>query len=274
MPEGYNLKVKRDAGGKISGVTVMQPEGEFSFKSIAAGDKSNAVTMTVDELMTKTIDALGGESNWRKLNSRVTKFDIDFENQGVKGTGTSFEKAANMSATEIILTALGKQIAELRDYFDGANGGETASFSPDDIYTGQRLEDIKYENDFYGLANWKTGLKKAEIRGTEKVGEEETYVVKIQPEKASEVIYYISAKTFLPVKKTSVVVSSTSAQKTPTSETFSDYRQVDGVMIPFKTTSMNPGMGAVVIYAEEIKHNVTIDDAAFKPKEKKMAAQR
>jgi len=70
------------------------------------------------------------------------------------------------------------------------------------------------------------------------------------------------------------VVSSTSPQKTPVSETYSDYRAVDGVMIPFKTTSMNPGMGAGVVYAKEIKHNVTIDDTAFKPKEKKMAAQR
>jgi hypothetical protein len=241
LPDSYSVKVKRDAAGKIEGIVLVQPEGEFEFKYAGVMDnKSNGVTITVDELMAKTIDALGGDANWRKLNSRVMKFDIDFENQGVKGTGTSFEKAANMSATEITLTALGKQIAELREYFDGANGGETASFSPDDVYTGQRLEDVKYENDFYGLLNWKTGLKKAEIKGTEKVGEEETYVVKIQPERASEVTYYISTKTFLPVKKTSIVVSSTSAQKTPISETFSDYRAVDGVMIPFKTTSMNP----------------------------------
>ncbi len=275
LPDSYSVKVKRDDGGKIEGIVLVQPEGEFEFKHVGASDsKSNGVTTTVDELMAKTVDALGGEANWRKLNSRITKFDVDFENQGVKGAGTSFEKAANMSGTEISLTALGKPIADVRDYFDGAGGGETTSFSPDEIYTGQRLEDVKYENDFYGLANWKTGLKKAEIKGTEKVGEEETYVVKIQPEKASEITYYISAKTFLPVRKTSIVVSSTSSQKTPVSETYSDYRAVDGVMIPFKTTSMNPGMGAVVVYAKEIKHNVTIDDAAFKPKEKKMAAQR
>ena len=186
--------------------------------------------------------------------------------------GTSFEKAANMSATEVNLTALGKPIGSFRDYFDGAAGGETTSFSPAEFYTGQRLEDVKYENDFYAVLNWKKALKKAEIKGTEKVGEEETYVVKLQPEKASEVTYYISTKTFLPVRKTSIVVSSTSAQKTPASEIFSDYRAVDGVLLPFKTTSMNPGMGVIVVRAKEVKHNVAIDDATFKPKEKKMAA--
>ncbi len=274
LPDSYNLKVTRAADGKLEGIVLIQPEGEFPMKFTGANDASNQVTMKIDELMAKTVEALGGEANWRKLNSRVTKFEIDFENQGVKGTGTSFEKAANMSATEINLTALGKPIAELRDYFDGAAGGETASFSPEDVYTGQRLEDVKYENDFYGLANWKSGLKKAEIRGTERVGEEETFVVRIQPERASEVTYFISTKTFLPVKKTSIVVSSTSAQKTPISETFSDYRPVDGVMIPFKMMTMNLGMGAVVVYAKEVKHNVAIDEATFKSREKKMAAKK
>jgi hypothetical protein len=116
--------------------------------------------------------------------------------------------------------------------------------------------------------------EKREIKGTEKIGDEETYVVRIQPERASEVTYFISTKTFLPVKKTSIIVSSTSAQKTPVSVTFSDYRPVDGVMIPFKTTSMNPGMGAIIVYAKEVKHNAAIDDAVFKAKEKKTAAKK
>jgi CubicO group peptidase (beta-lactamase class C family) len=274
LPDAYYLKAKRDANGKISGFAIVQPEGEFAFIAVAADNKPNTVTITVDELMAKTIDALGGEANWRKLNSRVTKFDIDFENQGVKGMGTTFEKAPNMTKTEVSLTALGKPIAEIREYFDGAAGGDWASFSPPGIYTGQRLEDVKYGSDFYGLVNWKTGLKKAEIRGTEKVGNEDAYIVRIQPEKASEVTYFISTKTFLPLKKTSIIVSSTSAQKTPVSEHFSDYRTIDGIMIPFKTTSMNPDMGAIVAYIKEVKHNITVDNAVFKPKDKKMTATK
>ena len=274
LPDSYSLKVTRSADGKVAGIVMVQPEGEFPLKLVAANDASSAVKITVDELMTKTVDALGGDANWRKLSSRVTKFDVDFEQQGVKGTGISYEKAANLSATEMTLTAVGKQIAELRDFFDGASGGETTSFSPDESYTGMRLEDMKIENDFYGLANWKTTLKKAEIRGTEKVGDEEVYVVRFQPENASDVTYFISTKTFLPLKKTSLVVSSTTAQKTPITESFADYRAVDGVMIPFKTTSINPGMGTIVTYIKEVKHNAPIDDAQFKPKEKKQAAKR
>jgi CubicO group peptidase (beta-lactamase class C family) len=265
LPETYFLKVKRGADGKASSVVIVQPEGEFEFKrdESKADDKPK---MSVDEVMRKTLEALGGAANWKKLTSRETKFEIDFENQGIKGFGTESEKSPNFSATETTMTALGKNVATAFEYFDGTNGGEIVSFAPAETYTGKRLEDARYENDFYGLLNWKNNLKSAEITGTAKVGDEDAYIVKITPEKASEYTYYISQKTFLPLKKLGVIVSSTSSQTTPITSIFSDYRAVDGIMIPFKTVSASVSMGNVVTYLKEVKHNVSIDDAKFKPK--------
>src|SRR5690606_36323077 len=106
--------------------------------------------------------------------------------------------------------------------------------------------------DFYKILDWEKGVKSAEITGIQKVGEEEAYVLKIQPEKANALTYFISTKTFLPVKVTSLIVSSTSPQKIPYSQTLTDYREVDGVMIPFKTVSENPGMGEIVTYTKSV----------------------
>jgi CubicO group peptidase (beta-lactamase class C family) len=267
LPDDFMLKVKRNAGGQVEGISLAQPQGEFNFKPVDAKTVADAKPkITVEELMGKTIVALGGEANWRKLNSRVTKYDLLLEHQGLKGSGTSYEKAPNLSATEAVITAFGKNIATIFEYFDGTNGGESISFAPAETYTGQRLEDVKYENDFYGLLDWNKNLKSAEVKATEKVGEEECYVVEFQPEKASRFTYYISTKTFLPLKKNSVVTSSTSDVKTPITETFSDYRQVDGVLIPFKTVNSNPSMGDIVTIIKEVKHNVQIADTMFRSK--------
>lgn len=266
LPDAYSVKVTRDAGGKLSGIVLVQPEGEFSFKYAGAGEKSVAPKMSLDEVMAKAVNALGGEANWRKISSRETKYDINFEHQGVKGTVTSYQKAPNLLANDTTFTALGKPIATAYEYFDGTRGGDVTSFSPADTLTGQRLEDVKVENDFYGLLNWKSGLKSAEVARIDKLGDEEVYVVVIRPEKASEYTYFISTKTFLPLKKSGVIVSSTSSVKLPMSQTFSDYRAVDGVMIPYKTVTSTPSMGDVVSYVREVKHNVSIDDAKFKPK--------
>lgn len=265
LPDTYSVKVRRNVENKIEGITLVQPEGEFAFKYIGETEKNETPKITVDELMTKTIEALGGEENLRKINSRVTEFEVNFVNQGLKGSGTSYAKAPNMAASKITVTALGKKIATLDDYFDGTKGGELASFAPADVYTGQRLEDAKYNADFYPFVNWKTDNSKAEIIGMEKVGDEDTYAVRIKPEKANAVTYFISAKTFLPIKQTSVIVSNTSSQKVPVTTTMSDYRKVDGVMIPFKVSSENVGTGETIIYVKSVKQNVKIFEKEFKP---------
>ncbi len=265
LPDSYSVKVRRNGEHKIEGITLVQPEGEFPFKFVGESAKTDLPKITVDELMAKTVDALGGAENLKKINSRVTRFDLDFVHQGMKGYGTVYQKAPNMSATETTVTALGKKIATIEEYFDGAGGGEKASFTRNETYTGQRLEDIKYGADFYRFLDWKKDVKSSEVTGIQKVGDEEAYVVKVQPEKASPITYYISTKTFLPVKITSLIVSSTSPQKIPYTQTLSDYRNVDGVMIPFKTVSENPAMGEIVSFVKEVKHNVKIADKKFKP---------
>ena len=109
-------------------------------------------------------------------------------------------------------------------------------------------------------------MKKSEVKGAEKVGDEDCYVVLLEPEKASEIKYWISTKTFLPLKSLTLEVDSTSSQTTPVIQVFSDYRPVDGVKIPFKIVVTDQGMGDIVQIVTEVKQNVKVDDKMFKPK--------
>lgn len=266
LPDTYQIKVRRTADGKIEGLTMVQPEGEFRTVYLGAVESTETPKIAAAEVMGKTIDALGGAEAIKSATSREVKFEVDFENQGVKGSGTSYSKAPNMAATETILTAAGKQIATIHDYFDGTSGGESYSFATSDTYTGQRLEDVKLLSDFYGILNWNKSMKSAAVKGTEKVGDEETYVVVVSYEKANDVTYYLSTKTFLPLKITTIIASSTTGQKTPNSQVFGDYKMVDGVMTAFRSTTESPGMGTIVTYVKEVKNNVQIADSVFKPK--------
>jgi len=220
-------------------------------------------------LMAKTIAALGGEGNMRKLRTRVTKFELDAVNQGVKGYGVIYQKAPNKSTTKTILTALGKKIGWINEYFDGEKGLDEFSFSEPDEVTGKRLENAKVKNDFHSFLELKAKLKNLAIVKMDKVGGEEVYVVSMEPKSGTKYTMFISAKTFLPLRRTSVIVSSTSSRRIPTSEVYSDYRNVDGVMIPFKITNVNPGMGTIVSYVKDVKHNVKISDKKFRKKIKR-----
>lgn len=265
LPENYFVKVKRTAENKIESVVVSQPEGEFEFKKY--DDKGvEKPKITVDELMAKAIEALGGEANWQKFSSRVIIANSNAIHQGVGGTSITYQKAPNKTATETTMTALGKTIAKGFEYFDGTNGEETYTFAATEKYTGKKLEDVKLGADFYSLSNWKKNYPKSEIKGMEKVGDEDCYVVDFTPEKGTKVTEYYSTKSFLLLKRKGIVSSSTSEQTFPYSITFSDYRDVDGIKLPFKTVNSTPTMGDIVTIITSVKHNVAIDDKMFMPR--------
>jgi CubicO group peptidase (beta-lactamase class C family) len=265
LPDSFHLKVNRSAENKITSLTITQPEGDFNFKK-KEGASVETPKITVDELMAKAIEAAGGEANWRKITSRVTAVDMDFINQGVKGKAVSYSKFPNKVATETTFTALGKTIAKGFEFFDGSYGEELYTFAPVEKYAGKKLEDVKLGSEMLSMLNWKTNYKTVEIKGIEKVGDEECYVVEFTPEKGTRATEFYSTKTFLLLKRRGISASSTSEQSLPYSAVFSDYRDVDGIKLPFKTVNSTSSMGDIVTVVTSVKHNVPIDDKTFTPR--------
>ena len=220
--------------------------------------------ISVDELLPKVIEAYGGEPNLRKHKSSVTAVEFDFESQGITGHGTISARAPNLVGSEVTLTALNKKIAQIVSFFDGSAGGEMMSFGSPETYSGKRLADIRTGSDFYDALNWKANYKTITVKRIAKVGDEDTYVVEKQPEKGTLVTDYISTKSFLVLKRDSVVVNETVGFELPLTQTFSDYRKVDGVMVPFKTASSNIANGDVTMRVLDVKFDVDIPDAVFK----------
>jgi CubicO group peptidase (beta-lactamase class C family) len=265
LPDSFTIRLKRDAAGKVIALVTDQPGATVEWKRLAGDPK---VTITVDELQKKVIEASGGEAAWRKFTSRVVESDIDLENQGVKGKAISYSRAPNKSATETTMTALGKTIATGWEYFDGTVGEQAYSFAPAEKYAGKLLEDARLSADFYGMLDWKSKYKKIEVTGTAKVGDEDVYIVSFEPEKGTAFKEYYSTKTFLLLKREGIVPSSTSSQSLPYTVTYSDYRDIDGVKMPFRTVNNSISNGNIVNVVKSVKHNVPVDDKLFAPRKK------
>lgn len=263
LPDGYSLKVKRDTAGKVEAVVMAQPEGEMELKLVSTSEQP---AITVDELYAKALAASGGESNWRKLRSRVTHSVGDLEQQGVKTESVSWSKAPNKSASETTIKALGKDIAKGWEFFDGTQAEEAYTFAPVEKLAGKRLEDTRLASDFYGMLDWKSKYKTIKVARIAQVGLEDAYAVEFEPEKGTKFTEYYSTRTFLMLKREGVVPSSTSSVSLPYTVTFKDYRLVDGVMIPFISINNTPSNGDVTTTAKSVKHNVEIDDKLFAPR--------
>jgi hypothetical protein len=229
---------------------------------VASSD--NKPPIAIDDLLAKMIAAYGGEENIRKHNSSLTTIEVDLENQGVQAKGTISARAPNLSASEMTFTALDKKLGSMVSYFDGNNGGELVSFAPAETYTGKRLEDIKAAADFYDVLDWKKNYEKITFKKMGKVEDEEVYVIERRNAKGTPVTDYVSTKSFLVLRRDSIISSETSGLELPQTEWFSDYRNVDGVMVPFKQVSNNIANGDIVLRVIEVKFNAEIPDSIFR----------
>ena len=249
---------------------VEQPQGNVVLlklpaeNTVAVAVPETAPPIAIDELLTKMVAAYGGEENLRKHKSSVTTVEIDLENQGVLAKGVIKARAPNMTSSEMTFTTLGKKIGWLTTYFDGNSGGEVMSFGPAEMYSGKRLEDIKAQSDFYDVLNWKKNYQKISFKRMGKVGDEEVYILERRNEKGTPVTDYVSTKSFLVLRRDSVVVSETSGIELPQTESFSDYRNVDGVMIPFRMVSNNIANGDIVLKVVDVKFDIEIPDTVFR----------
>ncbi len=259
LPDAYGMRVKRDAAGKVVAILMRQPEGEFEMARAA----EFKAPLTVEELMAKQIEAAGGEANMRKHKSMRVEIEADMEHQGVTAVGALYAKAPNMISTNVELMALGKKIATHHEFFDGTAGGEEASFLAFIPATGKELENLRIGADFYGPLNWRRNFKTVEIRKLAKIGEEDAYVVVKTPEKGYPVTDYVSTKTFLLLQQ-DTLAELPDGSTLPVTEKLSDYRNVDGLMIPHLTVSSNLGSGDTVTRVKSVKFDVEIPDSEFK----------
>jgi len=216
--------------------------------------KHEASDIKLDELIAKAIAAAGGEANLRRHRSTTGSATLDFENQGLTGKLTNYAQAPN-SATQITtIVGLGKRVGYQREYFDGAQGGVEYA-GKGETYNDEQLESARISSDYYELLNWKTLYKTVTIKEKSKVADEEVYVVVKTPEKGNAITDYISAKSFLLVKREGA------GQET----IYTDYRNVDGEMVSFTAVTQGDEIGRIVVRVQEVKFNTRIPAAVFRP---------
>jgi hypothetical protein len=220
--------------------------------------------LSVDELMAKVVEAAGGEAALRRHKTLRVVADVDLLHQGVSGEALIYARAPNSFAQEVTLTALGKKLGFFHEFFDGTSAADEGSFMPYNPKTGKELDEVRLNSDFYAPLNWKTLFRKAEIRKMSKVEGEDAYVVVFTPEKGSPVTQYISAKSFLPLRQDSITTSDTISM--PVTEVYSDYRSVDGVMIPFRRVQNSVAMGDTVLKIREVRFDVPVPEEVFRRK--------
>jgi hypothetical protein len=245
-------KPKTDGPGKTEMPKAVAPKADAP-----KTDAKTAALPTVDDILAKHVNAVGGKEAIEKITSRSMKGSFDLEAFGVAGAPVEMlTKAPNKSAMKIDVTGFGV----VNRVFDGATGWDSNPMTGLRELSGVELAQMKRGSDFYQHLNYKKLYTKMEVKGKEKVGSYETYVIEAMPAEGSPEKLYFDVNTGLLVRQDGEADGPQG--KMPLEIYMEDYKVVDGVKIAHTVKQVNPAM-TIVIKFTEVKNNVEIDDAKF-----------
>lgn len=212
---------------------------------------------TLDELLAKYVEAVGGVAANEKVTSRVIKGTLNVV--GVS-RGGSFEIQAQ--APNKIATML--QAYPLGTINSGFNGRTGWARTAEGLRTLKNLElaALKRDADFYGQVRLKSIYPKIALAGMSKIGYREVYALDLEPSKAQTERLYLDAKTYLPVRMNTVLVLG--GNSVAVEVYLDEWKDVEGIKYPFFMSQRFPTM-TLTYTVNEIKHNVQIDPKVFEP---------
>lgn len=223
----------------------------------AAEDKENEVKVgagpTADQLLDKYVQAMGGAAAIDKINSRVMKGSIDFG-----GKSLPIDIYAKDPEERISLTHMPE--GDSVTAFNGHEGWLGMLGRQMREMHGSDLDGAAIDADLHLATHLKQMFTKMEVRESEKIDAHATYEVVGQREGKPPIQLYFDQQSGLLVRL--VRYGDTALGWLPTQIDYADYRDVDGVKVPYRWTLARPS-GRFTIQLAELKQNVPVDDAKF-----------
>jgi len=222
-----------------------------------------AAAQTGDEIVDKTITALGGRVALGKITSRLASGSITIGTPvgNVDGTVEIAYAVPNKmrTLTKAKVPLAGQLVIDQR--FDGKTGYVLDSLRGNRDITGNQLDNLRNGTFPHPLFNYKELGSTARLVGKEKVGDRDAFVVLLTPTKGSEVRYYLDAETYLPLKSVARIQAPSGQEGEQTNE-FGDFRVVDGIKVAFRLKSSSP-VQTFSMQLTKVENNVAIDEALF-----------
>jgi outer membrane lipoprotein-sorting protein len=224
-----------------------------------------ASAQTADEIVEKAIVASGGREALAKVTSRATTGVMTVTTPGgdITGTISVLNQVPNKAQTVITLdlSAVGAGKMTIDQRFDGTDGYASNSMQGEAAVTSSQLD--AWRNSIFPspFLDYKARGTKIELTGKDTVGDKDAYALLMTPAKGPTTRLWIDATTYQPVKSVTTVETAETGLLEHTI-LLSDFREVDGVKVPFKLVGSSAAQTFTIVVTK-VEHNVEVDPARF-----------
>lgn len=211
-------------------------------------------------VLDRFLEVTGGRAAHEGVKTRVTRGEFDLPMVGAVPF-VMYQRAPAQMATIADIAGAG----EINRGNDGTHAWESISFMGPRLLSGPELEESNRESMIAADLHADELYKSIECVGIEPVGAEECYRVELITKAGGARTHYYSKATGLLVRMSLMVKTQLGQAKSDS--TVSDYRDVGGIKMPFKTVAkVSLGLtNQLTVTLTSIEHNVPIEDAKFAP---------
>ena len=217
---------------------------------------------TADEIVQKYVQQLGGEQAWKAIKTINSSGKYNYG--GIEFPFTATAKFPDKY--KFIVPLNGKYYTQVSD---GESGWKIDAFKNETkpkYLTGKPARalaneaDVEIESPLIDYA--KKGFK-VNLEGKEMVADKECFKIQLIRKEGEIEHYFFDSQGFSLIMK-SALSKNDELEKTILEATFSDYRTMNGVKIPFVVLYQFKGQNILKITTEKVEINADIDDSIFK----------
>ena len=229
-----------------------EPKHEAGPGGPGGAEAPKPVLPAAEQLLDKYLAAVGGAAALEKISSRVEKGKIT-----ANGRDLPIEVYAKVPDKRISIMHMpnGDSITA----FDGkqgwlSNGGHAH------LMSAAENDAVRIDADFYFAQHVKALYTKFTTLPGETIDGRDTWLVVGRSEGHPPLRLYLDKESGLLVRL--IRYAETPLGRNPTQIDYADYRDADGVKIPYKWTLARPG-GRFTIQVTDVQQNVSVEDAKF-----------
>lgn len=211
---------------------------------------------TADEIVQKHIAAIGGEDNWKKVNSM--KISASAGGGGVEYPITVTTINGKCSRTEFAINGMTCYMIYTKN--EGWSYFPIQGQTKPEALTEDQLKQSQDQLDLQGpLIDYKKKGNKIEYLGKDDVEGTDCYKLKVTYASGKEETKYFDASTYYELRTDMKIKAN--GKEMESKITYGNYQKLpEGIVVPM---SMDQGMGTMTIKSVEV--NKPVDESIFKP---------
>jgi photosynthetic reaction center cytochrome c subunit len=255
--------------GAPNPLTIPLVGGESQPTSIATGASSAAANApagaevaapklpsnlpTVSQLLENYVRALGGSAALEKITTRVEKGSTTFRGQSL--SVDIFTQAPDKQSI-VRHSPSGDNVTT----FDGHSGWTSAPGRPPREMHDADLAAARVDADLQFPLHIQQIFPDLRLEYPEKIADRDAYLLVAIREGQPPVRLYFDEQSGLLIR--TIRYAETPLGRNPTQIDYADYRDADGVQVPFRITTSQPGNSSAIQF-ETVQQNAAIDPAQF-----------